>query len=133
MDSFVQKFPHEGTPPSEPTTIRVVYDRDAVWVGVDCRQRTAPIIGRLTRRDRPIEADSITIDFDSRRAGTSAFEFAVNAAGVQSDSIRFNDTDSSSDWDENWDARVARRSDGWSAEFRIPLRILRFDSLPQQN
>jgi hypothetical protein len=133
MDSFVQKFPHEGTPPSEPTTIRVVYDRDAVWVGVDCRQRTAPIIGRLTRRDRPIEADSITIDFDSRRAGTSAFEFAVNAAGVLSDSIRFNDTDSSSDWDENWDARVARRSDGWSAEFRIPLRILRFDSLPQQS
>ena len=134
LDSFVQKFPHEGAPPSEQTTIRVVYDRDAIWVGVDCRQRAAPIVGRLTRRDRPIEADSITIDLDSRRAGTSAFEFAVNAAGALSDSIRFNDTDSSSDWDENWDARVARTPDGWSAELRIPLRILRYDaSLPVQS
>ncbi|HEX6838950.1 MAG TPA: DUF5916 domain-containing protein, partial [Polyangia bacterium] len=134
VDSFVQKFPNAGAPPTEQTTIRVVYDRDAIWIGVDCRQRTAPIIGRLTRRDRPIEADSITIDLDSRRNGTSAFEFAVNAAGVLSDAIRFNDTDSSSDWDENWDARVARGPAGWSAELRIPLRILRFDaSLPAQS
>jgi len=134
FDTFVQKFPKEGTRPSEQTMVRVIYDRDAIWVGVDCPQRKAEIIGRLTRRDRPIEADSITIDFDSRRAGTSAFEFAVNASGVLSDSLRFNDTDSSSDWDENWDARVARTPDGWSAEFRIPLRILRFDaSLPVQS
>ena len=134
VDSFVQKFPDEGAAPTEQTTIRVVYDREAVWIGVECAQRSAPIVGRLTRRDRPIEADSITIDLDSRRSGTSAFEFAVNAAGVLSDSIRFNDTDSSSDWDENWDARVARGPAGWSAELRIPLRILRFDaSLPVQS
>ncbi|MCA1664736.1 MAG: carbohydrate binding family 9 domain-containing protein, partial [Myxococcales bacterium] len=130
MDSFVQKFPNEGTSPSEETTIRVIYDREAIWIGVDCRQKSAPIVARLTRRDRPIEADSITIDLDSRRSGANAFEFGVNAAGVLSDSIRFNDTDSSTDWDENWDARVARTADGWSAELRIPLRILRFDSLP---
>src|SRR5258706_12225235 len=50
-DAFVQKFPNEGAAPSEPTTVRVVYDRDAVWIGVDCQQRSAPIVGRLTRRD----------------------------------------------------------------------------------
>jgi hypothetical protein len=133
-DSFVQKFPNEGAAPSEQTTIRVVYDQDAVWVGVDCVQRTVPIIGRLTRRDRAIESDSVTIELDTRRDGTTAFEFAINAAGVLSDAIRFNDTDSSSDWDENWDARVSRRKEGWSAEFRIPLRILRFDtSVPVQS
>src|SRR5262249_40805554 len=47
--------------------------------------------------------------------------------------ILFNDTDSSSDWDENWDARTARTEHGWSAEFRIPLRILRFARLPVQD
>ncbi|HEX8951997.1 MAG TPA: DUF5916 domain-containing protein, partial [Polyangia bacterium] len=134
MGSFVQKFPHEGAAPSEATTVRVVYDRQAVWIGIDCTQRGSPIVGRLTRRDRPIEADSVTVDLDTRRSGTSAFEFAVNAAGVLSDAIRFNDTDLSTDWDENWDARVARRDDGWSAELRIPLRILRFDAaLPVQS
>src|SRR5437762_2355647 len=51
LDSFVQKFPNEGAPPTEQTTIRVIYDAAAIWIGVDCRQRTAPIVGRLTRRD----------------------------------------------------------------------------------
>jgi hypothetical protein len=131
-DTFVQKFPREGAPPVERTTLRVVYDRDAIWFGFDCEQRV-PIVARLTRRDRPVEADSVTITIDSRGAGTSAFEFAVNAAGVLFDAIRFNDTDSSSDWDENWDARVARTDHGWSAELRIPLRALRFDALPVQS
>ena len=84
-DAFTQKFPNEGEAPSERTTMRVLYDDDAVYVGVDCQQRTAPIVGRLTRRDRPIEADSVAIDLDSRRSGKSAFEFTVNAAGVLSD------------------------------------------------
>ena len=43
-----------------------------------------------------------------RRDGKSAFSFVVNAAGVLVDGIRFNDTEFSSDWDENWDARTAR-------------------------
>jgi hypothetical protein len=126
-DAFVQKFPDEGTTPSEATTLRVAYDRDALWIGIDCPQRRSPIIARLTRRDRPIESDSVSVALDTRHNGTQAFELAVNAAGVLSDLLRFNDTDSSSDWDENWDARVSRRADGWSAELRVPLRILRFD------
>src|SRR5262249_9235446 len=117
---------------SEQTTIRVIYDGEALFIGVDCQQK-APLVARLTRRDRPIEADSITIDLDSRADGTSAFEFAVNAAGALSDGIRFNDTDYSAAWDENWDARVARSDRGWSAEVRIPLRILRFHRAPVQS
>src|SRR5438874_1598144 len=85
-----------------------------------------------TRSSRA-NADESARPHDRPGAGAGAFEFAINAAGVLSDSIRFNDTDSSSDWDENWDARVARSPDGWSAELRIPLRILRFDSLPLQS
>jgi Domain of unknown function (DUF5916) len=132
--AFTQKFPNEGAPPTEHTVVRIVYDQDALYIGVDCPQRTAPVVARLTRRDRPIEADSITVALDSRRGGTAAFEFSVNAAGVLSDALRWNDTDSSPDWDENWDARVARTPDGWSAELRIPLRILRFDAkLPVQS
>jgi hypothetical protein len=127
-DAFVQKFPDEGAAPTEQTTLRILYDREAIWIGVDCRQTKAPIIARLTRRDRPVEADSITVALDTRKNGTSAFEFSINAAGVLSDSLRFNDTDIATDWDENWDGRVSRRADGWSAEFRIPIRILRFDS-----
>jgi hypothetical protein len=131
-DAFTQKFPAEGTRPVERTLLKVAYDREALYVAFDCEQRRAPIIGRLTRRDRPIESDWVAISIDTRGAGTGAFEFMVNAAGVLSDALRFDDTEVAQEWDENWDARVARSETGWTAELRIPLRALRFDALPVQ-
>lgn len=132
QESFVQKFPNEGDKPAERTSFRVLYDDSSVYVAIDCVQEKDPIIARLTRRDRPIEADRVTVVFDSRGDGRSAYEFSVNAAGVLSDAIRFNDTDIDPDWDETWDASVATTPRGWSAELRIPLRILRFSDAAAQ-
>jgi hypothetical protein len=132
-DRFVQKAPLPGGAPSEPTRLRVAYDDDAIYVAFECVQRTAAVTARLTRRDRPIESDRVEIALDTRRSGTSAYEFGVNAAGVLYDALLFNDTEESDEWDEIWDARVARTADGWSAELRIPLRALRFDALPSQS
>lgn len=131
--AFTQKRPEGGKPPKEPTSVRVVYDADAIYVGIDCVQRASEIIGRLTRRDRDVEADAVSVALDTRSDGKSAFEFSVNAAGVLTDALRFNDTDYSQDWDENWEASVARTPSGWSAEIRIPLRALRFSARPSQS
>ncbi|MDP9036035.1 MAG: carbohydrate binding family 9 domain-containing protein, partial [Myxococcota bacterium] len=130
---FRMKLPHEGPAATEDTVVRVLYDEHAVYVGVECKQRLAPIVARLTRRDRPVEADWVSIGLDTRRDGRTAFEFTVNAAGVLSDQLRFNDTDLAPDWDENWEARAARTGSGWSAELRIPFRVLRFGTLPVQS
>ena len=129
--AFTQKFPAEGTAPSERTTLRVLYDDDAVYVAIDCDQTISPIVARMARRDREVESDSVSIDIDSRALGKTAFEFTVTAAGVLRDGIRSNDAVENGNrytpaWDENWDARTHVRADGWSAELRIPLRILRF-------
>lgn len=125
-ETFTQKLPDAGKPPSHPTRVRIVYDKEAIYIGVECEQKGTPVVARLTRRDRWIEADTISIAFDSRNDRKSALEFAVNAAGVLYDTLRFNDTDESPDWDEVWDARTFVSENGWTAEFRIPLRILRF-------
>ncbi|HEY6464181.1 MAG TPA: DUF5916 domain-containing protein, partial [Polyangiaceae bacterium] len=130
--SFRQKVPNDGAAPSEPTTVRVLYDDDAVYVGFDCPQRT-PVTQRMTRRDRWTEADAVNVDLGTRGDHKSTFEFGVNAAGTLYDSIRFNDTDYSQDWDENWDARAHVNDHGWTAEFHIPLRILRFPTRPSQS
>jgi hypothetical protein len=131
--AFTQKFPHEGDAPSERTTMRVLYDDDALYVAFDCEQEHAPVVEHLSRRDRLVEADRVEIDIGTRHDGKSAFQFTVNAGGVLTDAILFNDTDSSADWDENWEGRVARTARGWSAELRIPLRILRFSSASVQS
>jgi len=132
-DAFTQKFPAEGQPPTEKTLLRVGYDQHALYVAIECEQRLAPVEARLTRRDRQVEADWVAVIFDSRRDGRSAYVFNVNAAGVLTDLLRYDDTDVSADWDDNWEAITARTPTGWSAELRIPLRILRFESLPVQS
>src|SRR5205823_3357570 len=56
----------------------------------------------------------------------TAYEFAVNPAGVKSDRYWFNDTNNDDSWDAVWDVSVSRDAGGWSAEFRIPFSQLRF-------
>src|SRR5262245_60829643 len=60
-ETFTQKFPDEGRAPSEHTRVRVIYDDDALYVGFDCDQIAAPVVARLTRRDRQVEADHVSI------------------------------------------------------------------------
>ncbi|HMI85150.1 MAG TPA: DUF5916 domain-containing protein [Polyangiaceae bacterium] len=130
--AFLQKFPSEGQDPTERTTLRIVYDDANVYVAFDCEQRTVPVVERLTRRGRLVESDWVSVAMGTRADGKSAFEFLVNASGVRVDALRFNDTDKTEDRDENWEAETAVREGGWSAEFRIPLHLLRFASSPEQ-
>ena len=50
--SFTQKFPDEGRAPSDPTTMRILYDDEAIYVAFECTQKHSRVVERLTRRDR---------------------------------------------------------------------------------
>ena len=126
VSTFTQKFPDEGKAPSDPTTMRILYDDEFVYVAFDCVQQHSPVVERLTRRDRIVEADRVTVSIGSRSDRKTAYDFTVGASGSLADVIRYDDTETSSDWDENWDARTARTDTGWTAELAIPVRILRF-------
>jgi hypothetical protein len=126
-DAFTQLAPFDGAAPSERTTVRVLYDDDALYVGFDCEQIHAPVIERLTRRDQDSESEWVGVLIDARDEGKAALEFGVNVSGVLVDAIVTEPYNWNTDWDENWEARAARTATGWSAEFRIPFRVLRFD------
>jgi hypothetical protein len=128
-DRFVQIQPLEREPPSERTIVRVAYDDDALYVSFDCHDRAPEgIVGRLTRRDRAVESDWVAFMVDSSDDRATGYAFRVNAAGVQRDSLWFNDVQQSDDWDAVWESAVHRHAGGWSAELRIPLSALRFPS-----
>jgi Domain of unknown function (DUF5916)/Carbohydrate family 9 binding domain-like len=131
--AFTQKFPDEGQAPSERTTVRIVYDDEAVYVAFDCEQVKSKIVPRLTRRGRLVESDWVSIALGTRGDGKSAYEFVVNASGVLVDTLRFNDTQTAENWDENWDARTNVTARGWTAELKIPLHILRFPDVASQS
>jgi len=127
IDAFVQRDPQEGGKPSQRTEFRVAYDASTLFVKVHAFD-TEPqrIVGYLTRRDEDSPSDWIHVLIDSYRDRRTAYEFAVNPAGVKQDRYWFNDNTRDDSWDAVWDVTVTRDEAGWTAEFRIPFSQLRF-------
>jgi hypothetical protein len=127
-DAFVQREPEEGGRPSQRTEFRVAYDTSTLFVQVHAFD-TDPgrIVGYLTRRDDESPSDWIRVLIDSYHDRRTAYEFAVNPAGVKQDRYWFNDNEKDESWDAVWDVKVSRDASGWTAEFRIPFSQLRFN------
>jgi hypothetical protein len=127
VEQFVQREPAEGAAPSQRTEFRTAYDTTTFYVRVRAYD-TEPeqIVGYLTRRDGDSPSDWIRVLIDSYHDRRTAYEFAVNPAGVKQDRYWYNDNNRDDSWDAIWDVTVRRDQQGWSAEFRIPFSQLRF-------
>jgi hypothetical protein len=124
---FTQRFPKDGDKPTQDTRFAVLYDDDAIYVGVWCDDTEPEKIRRtLTRRDVDALADVVAVGIDSYHDRRTGFVFQLNAAGVQRDMLVFDDWNSDDTWDAVWTGDVAMLANGWTAEFRIPLNQLRF-------
>jgi hypothetical protein len=133
FDGFVQIFPEEGATPTESTEVRVLYDDQHLYVGVIARDRQPERIQRpLGRRDSSPYSDAIAFAIDPMRDGRLGYYFEINAAGVLTDALVFENDQSSGDWDAVWEGVAAPLPDGWSAEARIPLSVMRFTDAPVQ-
>jgi hypothetical protein len=127
---FTESYPNPGAPARQRTEARVLYDADALYVGMRLYD-TAPdsIAAQLARRDASgIYSDWAQVMVDSYHDRRTAFVFAVNPRGVQRDVFLFDDRSEDPGWDAVWEARASVDSLGWTAEFRIPLSQLRFGS-----
>ncbi|WP_224248820.1 DUF5916 domain-containing protein [Hyalangium gracile] len=133
FDGFVQIFPSEGGAPTERTEVRVLYDDRNLYVAFTCFDSQPDQLNRnLGRRDSPPPSDSVEVVIDSAADRRTAYTFGVNAGGVLFDSLVQDNGTTSTEWDAVWDAAVQVRPDGWSAELRIPLHILRFSKATLQ-
>src|SRR3989442_10973852 len=134
LTDFRQSDPEEGKPVSESTEVRVVYDRDALYIGARMYDRQPARIARqLGRRDASTQSDDFRVLLDSYHDHRSAFRFDVNPLGVKHDLVFGDDGNFADDsWDPVWEAATAIDSLGWTAEFRIPFSQLRFSSAAEQ-
>src|SRR5438128_7737176 len=116
ISEFVQREPHEGAPPSQRTEFRVAFDATTLYVKVRAfDSEPDKILGYLTRRDDNSPCDWIRVIVDSYHDRRTAYEFAVNPAGVKQDRYWFNDNNSDDSWDAVWNVSVSRDPGGWSA------------------
>jgi hypothetical protein len=126
---LTQREPLEGQLPTEQTEVRVVFDEQALYIGIVCGEsHPRGIVATQLQRDANLDVDDrITIVLDPFFDHRNGFFFQVNPAGARSDGqISNNAQDLTRDWDGIWDAAVTRTSDGWTAEIAIPFKTLRF-------
>ncbi|HEX6573649.1 MAG TPA: DUF5916 domain-containing protein [Gemmatimonadaceae bacterium] len=125
---FTQSYPQPGAAPVDPTEFRVLYDDQALYVGIKMRDsHPDSIAAQLARRDASgIYSDWVHLIIDSYRDRRTAFRFTVNPKGVKKDVYTSNDGAEDANWDAVWDVGTSMDPDGWTAEFRIPFSQLRF-------
>jgi hypothetical protein len=129
IGELVQVLPGEGNQPSEKTEVRVLVDKDALYFGIICFDRSpSAIISTQLTRDADLNVDdnvSIVIDpFYDHRNG---FFFTINPNGARADGQISNSAEFTTlDWDGIWDAHAYINNEGWAAEVVIPFKTLRF-------
>ena len=130
VTTFTQVDPDEGRPVSEATEARIVYDDEALYVGIRAFDR-GKVSTRLGRRDMELgDSDWFGVVVDSYHDHQTAFSFDVNPSGVRRDATKTDQGDDLS-WDAVWEAEAERDSAGWTAEYRIPFSQLRFNPREQ--
>lgn len=127
---FMESYPNANGHPPDGTEVRVLYDDNALYVGVRMFDSQPKLIAaQLARRD----ATGIYSDWVHLMVGTyydhrTAYRFSVNPMGVKKDVLEYNDNSEDVNWDAVWDVATRVDSLGWVAEYRVPFSQLRFSS-----
>ena len=132
---FVQNDPREGEPATFDTEVRLVYDDDALYIGVFARDdKPSDLIVNELRKDfNTANDDTFQVVLDTFHDERNGYQFAVNAGGAKWDAQMANEgRENNANWDGIWDVRTRVVEDGWYAEVRIPFRTLKFGAAPQQ-
>jgi hypothetical protein len=116
VESFTQAVPSSGAPATERTEVRVLFDRNALYVGFRLYDsRPDSIAAQLARRDAGgIYTDWAHVAIDSYHDRRTAWRFSLNPRGVQGDGGIYNDTERDPLWDAVWEGAATTDSLGWT-------------------
>ena len=145
ISDLEQIKPNYGAPVSEKTEIRVAYTTKTLYLAVICYD-TSPenIVVSDSRRDANLnDDDSFLFILDTYNDQQNGFLFGTNADGMEYDAQIDREGEgnfsanrqqggvvggTNINWDASWEVKTETGDYGWSAEFAIPLRSIRFNS-----
>ena len=134
ITNFLQREPYEGQPPTEPTEVRVLYTKHAVYLGITCfDSEPKKIVATELRRDVTQHLDDyFEIVIDSAHDRRNAYVFQVNPLGAQRDALIAEeqqgggDDDGDPGWDGVWTSEARIGENGWTTTVAIPFSTLNF-------
>jgi hypothetical protein len=87
IESLVQREPYEGTPASERTRVRLLYDDQALYVAAWLFDRDAStvVVGQNRRDASLTDSDAFVIVLDTYRDRQNGFVFGTTPGGIEYD------------------------------------------------
>ncbi len=130
ITDLIQIWPDEGASATEPSEVRIAYDRDHLYFAFKFYDREPHLIRakNLERGGRNDRDDHAYIGLDTYQDNRNAYLFEMNALGTQDDATITDEglTIDSFSWDAVFVSETLIDADGWSMEVSIPFRQLRF-------
>jgi hypothetical protein len=127
--NFIQREPSYGSPSTEKTEFRILYDERALYIGVWVFDSSpSGIMGSEMKRDAGLnKGDQLKITIDTFHDHRNAFYFSTNPLGAYKDANTIeNGRTINYDWNAVWNNKTSIDDRGWYIEIEIPLSQLRF-------
>lgn len=126
---FVMQDPTLGGAPTEKTDIRIVFNKDHLYIGVtNYDSEPDKLLGNTRKRDEFLSADDRFMwTMDTFLNQQTGYFFEMNPAGLMADALMGPGGSNNREWDGIWNARVRQSEIGWVIEIDIPFRTLAFD------
>jgi hypothetical protein len=145
ITTFIQTRPSPGAIASERTEIRIAYDDNTFYFSAVCHDSDPQrLVVSDSRRDASLDnTDGIQFILDTYDDGQNGFIFGTNSIGIEYDAQVDNEGEGNFNpnrqqggelggfnlnWDASWEVKTEVGDYGWSAEFAIPLRTLRYNA-----
>ncbi|MGD9344310.1 MAG: DUF5916 domain-containing protein [Candidatus Aminicenantes bacterium] len=135
IGDLTQREPREGEPITEATEVRILYDDDYLYIGVNCYDsQPDQIVASEMRRDAPLQDnDYFEIYLDTYHDHRNAAYFMTNPLGARRDALISGEGSRINwDWDGLWYSKTQRDECGWTIEIAIPFFTLRFKTADRQ-
>ncbi len=128
IDGFIQQEPSEGKPASEKTLVWVFYDDRNIYVSARCYDShpERDVVTEMRRDHNNVtQNESFTVVFDTFLDRRNGLFFQTTPLGTYRDQAIVDDV-LNSNWNTVWDVRTSTFDGGWTAEFAIPFKSLRY-------
>ena len=129
ISDFVQQEPTEGAPATEKTDAWIFFDDQNIYIAAHCwdSQPEREIANEMRRDGQQIlQNENFTVIFDTFHDKRNGFMFQANSLGAMRDTMSTDETNQNQDWNTVWDVRTQRNETGWSVEYVIPFKSLRY-------
>src|SRR6266540_1325521 len=128
VSDFVQQEPFEGKPATEKTEVWIFFDEKNFYVAARCWESDSS--KRVTsdmRRDSQnlYNNDHFSVLVDTFLERRSGYAFMANSQGGIQDTLVTNEQPNPN-WNTIWEVRTGTFEHGWTIEYRIPFRSLRY-------